>query len=89
MSRWGFAAAIAIATLLAFVLGATVAIPADIPAIALQAEPVYRLEVGGSIFAGLYLAATALALALQNRAFTEFGSSGVRARTCVTCRRRS
>jgi hypothetical protein len=63
--------------------GATVALPSDIPAVALQAAPVYRLEVGGVIFAGLYLAAMAFVLALQNRAFTEIGTDGLRAQSLV------
>jgi hypothetical protein len=37
--------------------------------------------VGAAIFVGLYLTATAFILALQNRAFIEFGSGGVRARS--------
>jgi hypothetical protein len=32
------------------------------------------------VFLGLYLATMAFALALQNRGFTEIGSSGIRAR---------
>lgn len=72
---------VAVAAAIGVVVGATVAIPAEVPAIALQAGPVYRLEVGGAIFVGLYLLATALGLALQNRAFTEFGTGGVRARS--------
>ncbi len=79
--RWGFATMVAVAAVIGVAVGATVAIPAEVPAIALQAGPVYRLEVGGAIFIGLYLLATALGLALQNRAFTEFGTGGVRARS--------
>jgi hypothetical protein len=48
--------------------------------VALQAVPVYRLEVGGAIFLGIYLVGMAFILSLQNRAFTEFGSGAVRAR---------
>jgi hypothetical protein len=40
--RWGFGALIAIAVGVALMAGATVAIPADIPGVALQAVPVYR-----------------------------------------------
>ena len=61
------------------VVGVTVAIPTDVPGVALQAEPLYRLEVGGAVFIGLYLATTALVLALRNHGFTEFGTAGVRA----------
>jgi hypothetical protein len=79
--RWGFAAMVAAAGLIGVGVGITVALPTDIPAIALQAAPVYRLEVGGVIFVGLYLAVTAFVLALQNRAFTEFGGGAVKARS--------
>lgn len=58
----------------------TVTPPADLPTVALGAEVVYRVEVGGAVFIGLYLATMALALALHNRGFTEFGSGGIRAR---------
>lgn len=80
-AHWGFAALVGGAAVVALIAGATVAVPAAIPGVALEAAPVYRLEVGGAIFIGLYLAAMAFVLALQNRAFTEFGSGGVRARS--------
>ena len=79
MERWGFATLVGFAVVLAFVVGATVAVPGDIPTVALRAEPVYRLEVGGALFAGLYVVAMAFVLALRNRGFTEIGTDGVRA----------
>jgi hypothetical protein len=81
LTRWGFAAIVTAAAILALIGGATVALPGDIPAVALQAAPVYRIEVGGAIFVVLYLAAMAVVLALQNRAFTEFGSGAVKAQS--------
>jgi hypothetical protein len=81
ISRWGFAALVAAAGLTGMAMGVTVALPSDIPAVALQAAPVYRLEVGGVIFLGLYVVAMAFVLALQNRAFTEFGTGGVKAQS--------
>lgn len=78
LSRWGFATLVAVGALAAAWVAATVAVPADVPSFALQADPVYRLEVGGSFFAGLYLASTALVLALNNRAFSEIGTTGIR-----------
>jgi len=59
--------------------GVTVAPPAEVPVVALGASAVYRMEVGGAVFLGLYVATMALILALHNRGFTEFGSGGVRA----------
>jgi membrane-bound ClpP family serine protease len=81
--RWGFAGVVGAVAIASLLVAVTVAIPADVPGFALAAAPVYRLEVGGAIFVGLYLAATAFVLALQNRAFTEFGSGGMRARSLV------
>jgi membrane-bound ClpP family serine protease len=81
VARWGFATMIGVAAAVSGVVAAKVAVPSAIPGIALEAEPVYRLEVGGAIFIGLYLVAMAFVLALQNRAFTEIGTGGMRARS--------
>jgi hypothetical protein len=79
MERWGFAVLVGCAAVLGSMVALTVAVPMDVPAVALQAAPVYRLEVGGALFGGLYLASMAFVLALRNRGFTEIGTSGVRA----------
>lgn len=79
ISHWGFATLVGAAAVLALIVGTTVAGPTDIPAVALQAAPVYRMEVGGALFAGLYLVAMAIVLALHNRGFSEIGTDGVRA----------
>src|SRR5262245_42386330 len=78
-TRWGFAALVSLGAVAAAWVAWQVAIPPPIPAFALQAAPVYRLEVGVATFAAVYLAATALGLALNNRAFSEIGASGVKA----------
>jgi hypothetical protein len=78
--RWGFAALVAIAITLGLVAALTVAPLKDVPAVALQAAVIYRVEVGAAVFFGLYVATMAFALALQNRGFTEIGSGGIRAR---------
>jgi ABC-type multidrug transport system fused ATPase/permease subunit len=83
LARWGFAALVGAAALVGLGVSATVALPTAIPGVALQAAPVYRLEVGGAIFVGLYLVAMSFVLALQNRAFTEIGTGGMRARSLV------
>jgi hypothetical protein len=79
LARWGFALMVAGAVVVGFAVGFAVTPPATMPAVALNAEAVYRLEVGGALFVGLYVAAMAFALAVQNRGFTEIGSGGVRA----------
>jgi hypothetical protein len=81
LARWGFAALVGAAVLMSVIAGMAVAIPADVPGVALEAVPVYRLEVGGATFLGIYFVGMAFILSLQNRAFTEFGSGGVRARS--------
>lgn len=77
--RWGFAAMVVVAIVAGIAAGAAVAIPGDIPPVALGAVPVYRVEVGVAVFFGLYLATMALVLAMHNRGFTEIGGSGVKA----------
>jgi hypothetical protein len=72
--------AVGAAALVGLATGTTVELPTAIPNLALQAAPVYRLEVGAAIFAGLYLVAMAFVLALHNHGFTEFGAAGVRSR---------
>src|ERR1700758_643205 len=79
VARWGFALAVASALAVSVTLAVTVPVPTELPSLALNAVVVYRLEVGGALFVGLYIAAMALALALQNRGFTEIGNGGIRA----------
>jgi len=77
--RWGFAVMVAVAIAVGIVAGATVTPPAEIPAVALRAAVLYRVEVGAAVFFGLYLAIMALVLAMHNRGFTEIGSGGIKA----------
>jgi hypothetical protein len=74
LARWGFAALVVAAIVVGFFAAATVTPPPELPTVALRAEAVYRVEVGGAVFIGLYVATMALSLALHNRGFTEFGS---------------
>ncbi len=60
-------------------LGLTVRVPDSVPGYALQAAPVYRLEVGAASFGVFYLAAIAFLLALEGRGFVEFGPRGLKA----------
>jgi hypothetical protein len=60
-------------------LTATIPLPAAVPDYALQASPVYRLEVGAACFVVVYLAAMAFFLALDGRGFAEFGTRGLKA----------
>ena len=78
--RWGFAVLVAVAIATGLVAALTVTPPVNVPAVALQAPVIYRVEVGAAVFLGIYLATMAFALALQNRDFTEIGAGGIRAR---------
>jgi hypothetical protein len=70
---------VAVAIVVGFTVALTVSPPVEVPAVALRAVPVYRVEVGAAVFLGLYIATMAFALALRNRGFTEIGSSGFKA----------
>lgn len=79
LSRWGFAALVTVGSALAVWVGATVEVPGELPSYALEAAPIYRLEVGAAVFAAVYVASLAFVLALGNRGFTELSASGVKA----------
>jgi hypothetical protein len=79
VERWGFAVLVGVAVSVGVTTGVTVGVPGDVPSFALQAAPVYRVEVGGALFAALYLGPMALVLAFRNQAFTEIGTGGMRA----------
>jgi hypothetical protein len=80
LARWGFGILVVAAACAAVWAGLSTPPPVEIPDFALRASAIYRLEVGAVVFAALYLASTALVLALNNRAFTELGTGGISAR---------
>lgn len=92
MHRWlkhyGFAFLVFVALACASFLAGSVAIPEPVPDYALQAEEIYRLEVGVAFFAAFYLALMAFLLALGGRGFAEFGAHGLKAQTVVAQRTR-
>lgn len=51
--------------------------PSRLPAVALGAVLVWRVEVAASVFVPAYLALAALRLSLHGRTFTRVGSAGV------------
>jgi hypothetical protein len=79
LARWGFAAMVAVGALAAVCIAWQVDVPTDVPSFALEAAPVYRLEVGAVIFAGGCIALLAFVLALNNRGFSELSATGVKA----------
>lgn len=79
IEHWGFALLVALAALAAAYTACNVDIPAKVPDFALNAEAIYRIEVGAATFLGLYLVAMAFVLALNNRGFSEIGVNGLKA----------
>lgn len=83
MRRWlkdfGFPVLVLTALAASGYLTASAPVPSPIPDFALQAAPVYRLEVGAVCFAAFYLATMALVLAFDGRGFAELGTQGLRA----------
>jgi hypothetical protein len=90
MQRWlrdyGFALLVSVALACASYLAGSAAIPEPVPDYALQAEEVYRLEIGAAFFIAFYLALMAFLLALGGRGFAEFGTQGLKAQTVVALR---
>ncbi|HEU5064056.1 MAG TPA: hypothetical protein VFT79_13035 [Solirubrobacterales bacterium] len=87
MHRWlrhyGFAFLVFVALACASFLAGSVAVPHPVPDYALQAEEIYRLEIGAAFFAAFYLALIAILLALGGRGFVEFGTQGLKAQRVV------
>jgi hypothetical protein len=79
LADWGLAAMVGIAVLVAVVVAWTVAVPSPAPNFALKASAIYRIEIGTAAFLGIYLVGMAFALALNNRGFTDIGTSGLKA----------
>src|SRR4029077_17767010 len=75
--RFGFALLVLTALALSARIALCVSVPDPVPAFAIQAEPVYKLEVGAACFVGFYLAIASFVLALHNRGFIRFGTRAV------------
>lgn len=92
MHRWlkhyGFALLVFVALACASFLAGSAAIPEPVPDYALQAEEIYRLEIGAAFFVAFYLALMAFLLALGGRGFAELGTQGLKAQTVVAQRTR-
>lgn len=75
----GFPILVIVGLMTAAYLAASTTIPDPVPAFALQATAVYRLEVGAACFVVFYLATMALVLAFDGRGFAEIGTKGLKA----------
>lgn len=88
MHRWlkhyGFALLVFVALACASFLAGSVAIPEPVPDYALQAEEIYRLEIGVAFFVAFYLATIAVILALGGSGFAEFGTQGLKAQRVIS-----
>jgi hypothetical protein len=78
-----FALLVLSALCVAAYLAATSRVPARVPEYALQAEAVYRVEVGTASFSAFYLAVVAFFLALDGRGFAEVGTRGLKVEQVV------
>jgi hypothetical protein len=83
LKNYGFALMVVAALVGAIYVAGSVKIPDPVPDYALQAEEIYRLEVGAASFVAFYLATMAVMLALDGRGFAEFGTRGLKAETVV------
>jgi hypothetical protein len=76
--RYGFAALVLGALACACHLAGSATVPDPVPDFALQAEEIYRLEIGAAFFVAFYLATMAFVLALSGKGFAEFGTKGTK-----------
>jgi hypothetical protein len=83
LKRYGFASLVLLALACASFLAGSAKVPEQVPDYALQAEEIYRLEIGAASFVAFYLATMAVVLALGGRGFAEFGTKGLKAEDVV------
>jgi hypothetical protein len=81
--KYGFAMLVLAAIGGACYLASNVDIPSPVPAFALKAKEVYRLEIGAAFFVVFYLAAMTFVLALSGRGFAQLGTQGLKAEQVV------
>jgi hypothetical protein len=79
VAHWGFAVLVGAAVLAAASVAWKVSVPHPVPNFALNAEAIYRIEVGAAAFLAFYLVEMAFVLALNNRGFSEIGVNGLKA----------
>lgn len=83
LRHYGFALLVFVALACASFLAGSAAVPHPVPDYALQAEEIYRLEIGAAFFGAFYVALMAILLALGGRGFVELGTAGVKAQRVV------
>lgn len=78
LQRYGFAFLIFMALACSCLMAGTADAPEPVPDFALQAEEIYRLEIGAAFFVAFYLATLTFLLALGGRGFAEIGTTGLK-----------
>lgn len=74
---WMLLSAVCVAAAIALAVGLLAAVPtAGPPAVALNSEVVFRIEVGAIVFAVLYGLVVAIRLAFWGKTFTKLGTTG-------------
>jgi H+/gluconate symporter-like permease len=86
LKHYGFALLVFVALACASFLAGSAAIPEPVPDYALQAEEIYRLEIGAAFFVAFYLAVMAVVLAFSGKGFAEFGTRGLKAEAVIVRR---
>jgi len=74
LERYGFALLVFVGLACASYLAGSAEVPEPVPDFALQAEEIYRLEIGTAFFIAFYLVTMAFVLALDGKGFAEFGT---------------
>jgi hypothetical protein len=83
LKHYGFAFLVFMALACASFLAGSVEIPEPVPDYALQAEEIYRLEIGVAFFVAFYLAVMAVVLAFSGKGFAELGTNGLKAQRVI------
>jgi hypothetical protein len=77
LRSYGFAALALLAIVAAVFLALRTEVPRPVPDYALQAQAIYRIEIGVCAFFGFYLVCSLFVSALNGRGLAHFGRGGV------------
>ncbi|HET6998490.1 MAG TPA: hypothetical protein VFI03_07860 [Solirubrobacterales bacterium] len=83
LRNYGFAALAFLAIVAAVFLAIRTEVPRPVPEYALQAQAIYRIEIGVSAFAGFYIVCLLFVSALNGRGISHFGRGGVELRRII------
>ena len=80
---YGFAVLVLLAIVAATFLALRTAVPEPVPDFALQAQAIYRIEVGLGAFLGFYVVCSLLVSALNGHGMTRVGREGLHVQRIV------